>query len=115
MSELIKVTDLPEHTFNKFFGGAERGLSLQITIGKESIQLSSAQVHELLKALQAEWGTPIEEAVVKAVMARLVATWGPAIEYQIKAFLFPAPVILPVIPWGKTVGAVPCEGKAGDA
>ncbi len=114
MSELIKVADLPEHTFNKFFGGAERGLSLQITISGEHdeyIQLSSAQVRELLKALQAEWGTPIEEEVVKAIMARLIATWGPAIEYQIRAFLFPTPP-LPVM-WGQPVGGEVEKGETG--
>ena len=109
MSELIKVTGLPEHTFNSFFGGADRLLCLQITIGKEYIQLSAGQVEELLKGLRAHWGVLIEEEVVKAVMARLVATWGPAIEYQIRAFLFPAPP-LPVM-WGKPLGAMPEKGE----
>ena len=59
MSKLIIIEGLPEETFNLYWGGEDRGLSLQITLSGEDwqkgyIQLSSKQIYSLIARLAEE-------------------------------------------------------------
>lgn len=56
MSQHIKIQGLPEHTFTKFAGDVETGMSLQITVDGKVIQLNKGQVQMLIRALAFYWG-----------------------------------------------------------
>ena len=107
MSELIKIEGLPEETFNHFWGGVERRSSLQITVGKEYVQLGQDQVIELAGKLQEIWGPNKEQEIVDLMTARVFDVFKELVQGTIRNTLFPTPpatrMAMPV------VGGIPVE------